>query len=135
MERNDNQMKSYESRARVLVAHDEPDLAGIILEALVSEGIQVEIAENARRALSLLSDGLHFDLLIANLVMPKPDGLELLRRVYQLGTNLPVIAVRGCATPKTGSQVIARGRFDYISKTLNVQNLMMLVHRALRQNY
>jgi two-component system response regulator PilR (NtrC family) len=135
MERKDDQMKSYESKARVLVAHDEPELAGIILEALVSEGFQVEIAENARRALNLLSDGLHFDLLIANMVMPKLHWLELLRRMYSLGKNLPVIVVRGSATLKTGSQVIGRGPFNYISKTLNVQNLMMLVHRALRQNY
>ncbi len=132
MERKDNQMRSYESKARVLVAHDEPELAGLILEALVSEGFQVEIAENARRALNLLSDGIRFDLLIAKMVMPKSDGLELLRRVYQLGKNLPVIAVGGCTTLKAGSQVIGRGPFNFISKTLNVENLMMLVHRALR---
>jgi two-component system response regulator AtoC len=135
MERKDKQMRSYESRATVLVAHDEPELAGIILEALVLEGFQVEIAENARRALNLLSDGLHFDLLIASMRMPKLHRLELLRRVYPLGKNLPVIVLRECAALKAGSQVIGRGPFGHISKTLNIQDLMMLVHRALRHNY
>ena len=131
MHNKNNQMRSHESRASVLVVDDDPEIAGAILEVLVYRGFQVEIAETGSRALDLLMRGLHFDLVIANMAMRKIYGLELLARFYQLRRNLPVIIMNGCTTLKNGLQPIGKGSFGYVSNPFKVK-LMNTIHKALK---
>lgn len=131
MHNEHNRIRSHQSKAWILVVEDDPEIAGTILEVLVHEGFQVEIAENGKRALNLLMNGIHFDLLIANMTMRKIDGLELLRQVYQLRTNLPVIVIKRYPALKNGFRSIEEGPFEYMSNPFGVK-LRNVVHEALK---
>jgi len=135
MHNKNNQMRSHESRASVLVVDDDPGVAGTVLEVLVREGFDVETATNGRQALDLLMSGRPFDLVITDVRMPKMDGLELLRQIRKWRKNLPVIVMTGYATLKNGLEALQEEAFDYISKPFDLKVLMKVVREALKSNH
>jgi DNA-binding NtrC family response regulator len=132
MHRRNKKTRPRRSKTRILVVDDEPQVAETLLDILVHEGLQVEVAENGRQALDLLMNGHRFDLIITDMKMPEMDGLELLRHVRQLKENLPVIVLTGYATVENGLEAIREGVFNYISKPFSVRLLMNVVHEALK---
>ena len=135
MHNKNNEMRSHESKSRILVVDDEPDVASTIRAILVHEGFDVETAENGRQALDLLVCGPRFDLVMTDMRMPEMDGLELLRQVRHLRENLPVIVLTGYASEKDGLEALDEGASDYISKPFKAKALMEVVRRALKDNY
>lgn len=94
MNSNRNVTKSNELKPRILVIDNDSEVAGAVFEALGYEGLQVEIAENQRQALALLTGDLPFHLVIANTKMQVINWLELLRRVIQLRKGFQFIVMK-----------------------------------------
>ena len=134
-EADGNQPTKHESKPRILVVDDEPEIADTVREALVQGGFEVDIAENGRQALHTLRAGHHFDLLITDMRMPGMDGLELLKQVRKLRRNIPAAILTGYATFQDGLQAVEEGILEYIAKPFNIRDLMTVVHRALRDRY
>jgi DNA-binding NtrC family response regulator len=89
-------------------------------------------AVDPNRALSLLESE-RPDLLITDLKMPEVDGLTLLRRAHELDPALPVIVITAFATIESAVAAVKEGAFDYLPKTFSVDQLTLVVERALRQ--
>ncbi len=68
-------------KAWILVVDCEPQSADTLRDILVTEGFDVETAENEMQAIDLLRSVQHFDLLITEMKLPEMDGLELLRMI------------------------------------------------------
>ena len=71
-----------ESKPRVLVVDDDPEIATIVRDILKLKGYDAKIVESGREAVDLLRTGRDFDLLITDMMMPDVDGLELLREIH-----------------------------------------------------
>jgi DNA-binding NtrC family response regulator len=89
-------------------------------------------AIDPNRALSLLESE-RPDLLITDLKMPEVDGLALLRRAHELDPALPVVVITAFATIESAVAAVKEGAFDYLPKTFSVDQLTLVVERALRQ--
>jgi two-component system, NtrC family, response regulator HydG len=89
-------------------------------------------AIDPNRALSLLESE-RPDLLITDLKMPEVDGLALLRRAHELDPALPVVVITAFATIESAVVAVKEGAFDYLPKTFSVDQLTLVVERALRQ--
>src|SRR5437660_11396478 len=89
-------------------------------------------ATDPHRALSLLESE-RPDLLLTDLKMPEVDGLALLRRAKELDPALPVIVITAFATIESAVAAIKEGAFDYLPKNFSVDQLTVVVERALRQ--
>jgi DNA-binding NtrC family response regulator len=120
------------SGQRILVVDDEPDMVENCTRLLRRAGYRILGTTDAERALALLESE-RPDLLLTDLKMPGIDGLELMRRARDLDPALPVIVITAFASIDSAVAAIKAGAFDYLPKTFSVDELTVVVERALRQ--
>ncbi len=120
---------------RVLLAEDGPDnqrLIGLLLRKL---GLEVEIAENGRRALeqalAAREAGQPFDLILMDMQMPELDGYDATQRLRKEGYAGPIVALTAHAMSGDRDRCLAAGCDDYLSKPVNRQLLLEAVYKAL----
>jgi DNA-binding NtrC family response regulator len=117
-------------KPRLLVLDDERRMVDIIAMVLRREGYEVASCTDARLALEMLAQE-PFDLLITDLRMPGPDGLEVLRRARTASPELPVILMTAHASVSTAIAAMKEGAVDYVEKPFDNDELKSLVRRAL----
>jgi len=120
------------SPPRILVVDDEPDMVGNCVRILQRAGHRCLGATDPHQALKLLESE-RPDLLLTDLKMPEIDGLALLRRAHELDPALPVVVITAFATIESAVAAIKDGAFDYLPKACSVDQLTLVVERALRQ--
>ena len=122
-------------RPRILVVDDEPDLLWALRYALGDEGDEVDTAQSAAEALTLLEER-RPDLIVLDVVMPGIDGFELHRRLRRdpRFASIPVIfltAVLGTADRIKG---LNEGADDYVSKPFDLGELKARIRAVLRRS-
>jgi DNA-binding NtrC family response regulator len=117
---------------RILIVDDEPDMVDNCARILRRAGHRCLTATDPHRALTLLESE-RPDLLLTDLKMPEVDGLTLLRRAHEVDPALPVVLITAFATIESAVAAIKQGAFDYLPKTFSVDQLTLVVDRALRQ--
>jgi DNA-binding NtrC family response regulator len=120
------------SPSRLLVVDDDTESCAVVAEALRGEGYQVETAPDGRAALERSRQKL-FDLIVADIRMPDLDGLALLRELRQASPGPGVILMTAFGTVEAALQAIKEGAYDYVSKPLRLEELLLTVQRALEQ--
>lgn len=116
--------------SRVLVADDEPNARRILEILLRRLGCEVFSAADGKAALAILRET-PMDLLITDLNMPGMGGLELLAALRSDGHTLPVIVVTAYGTVENAVAAMKQGAFDFIIRPLDVEQVEMVIHRAL----
>jgi two-component system, NtrC family, response regulator AtoC len=121
----------------ILVVDDEPDICSLISDALADEGHQVACAADGAEALSMAS-ATSFDVVVADMRLPKLDGLALFRRLRETSPSTDMILMTGNAAISDAVAVLKEGAFDYLAKPiqldeLNVQLSRIASFRALRR--
>ncbi len=115
---------------RLLVVEDEPLLRVSMVDALRREGWQVDEAENGEQGLQLFTEFQH-QLVITDLVMPRLDGVELLRRIRSLQLGTPVIVITAHGTIDRAVEVMREGATDFVTKPFSMAQLAVRVDKAL----
>jgi DNA-binding NtrC family response regulator len=96
------------------------------LSAVLSdEGYDVVVAQDGKKALDHLGAD-SFGVVLADLMMPKIDGLALLKELQRLGIPTECIIVTGQGTVDSAVQAMREGAYDYIEKPLNAEKLNRL---------
>src|SRR5262249_54304212 len=72
-------------------------------------------------------------LVLADLVMPGMDGLELLRRLREELPSSPVMLLTGHATVETAVAAMKDGGYDYVTKPIDIRRVRVLIEKALEQ--
>ena len=108
--------------ARVLIVDDEPEAVELLQEFLLARGYEVITAGDGEEALRKVKEG-RPHLILLDVLMPKMDGLEVLRQVREIDKEVGVIMVTGMAEEEIGRQAMALGAFDYIVKPLDLPYL------------
>src|SRR5215470_7449272 len=119
------------SMARILLAEDDHSMRVFLARALERAGHAVAAAADGEAALAALSGRGPFDLLIADIVMPGLDGIELARRATELKPGLRVMFITGFAgVTLSGGRVAARTT-KLLSKPFHLRDLVAQVERIL----
>lgn len=116
--------------SRVMVVDDDAETLALLREIVVKEGYQVETAEDGESALRQLAEW-QPDLLITDIHMPGMDGLALLAAVREKAPDVLVILLTAYGSLKTAVDAIKAGAFDYLSKPFVVDDIRLVVRRAL----
>lgn len=127
-------MLNVSARAKVLVVDDEPFNLEIIREYLDGPGYELTMANDGVEAWALLEDaGQEFDLLVLDRMMPRLDGMEVLRRVRRTPrlSALPVIMQTAAATPDQVREGLEAGARYYLTKPYEPDALLAIVKAAL----
>jgi DNA-binding NtrC family response regulator len=118
---------------RVLVVDDEQSLRKVLAATLEREGYEVEVAVNGEEALAALDrDGA--DVVVTDLVMPKMDGLSLLRKVMAKHPDVPVIVVTAHGRVDSAVEAMKAGAFDFVTKPFEHADLKAIIAKAARQS-
>jgi DNA-binding NtrC family response regulator len=117
-------------QSRVMVVDDDAETLALLREVVAKEGYEVEIAEDAETALRRLGEW-QPDLVITDIHMPGMDGLALLAAVREKAPDILVILLTAYGSLKTAVDAIKAGAFDYLSKPFVVDDIRLVVRRAL----
>jgi CheY-like chemotaxis protein len=119
---------------RVLAVDDEDDALGLLRVILESAGAEVITAGSAQRALELLPGG-SFDALIADIGMPRMDGLELIRAIRASlpapANRIPAAALTAYARSEDRLTALSSGFQMHIAKPVNPGELVGAVAALL----
>jgi len=118
------------STQKVLVIEDDETVRDVLRTFLVEKGFTVTLAESGETGLDSLRSG-KFDLLLTDLVMPGVTGMDVLREVIGSKINVPVIVMTAFGTVQTAVEAMRHGAFDYITKPFNLDELMIVIDKAL----
>ena len=116
--------------ASVLIAEDESAAREALRQLLEDEGYRVFSTARGDEALELLADG-RVEAAILDVRMPGRDGLSILREL-QLQENAPaVLIMTAYGTSSIAIEAMTLGAFDYITKPINFEELLILLRRAI----
>lgn len=118
---------------RILVVEDEKHLNRIISEAVEDEGYSVDSCYNGVEALEYLECA-GYDVIILDVMMPKMDGFELVRRLRSRGDNTPVLFLTARDAVADRVQGLESGGDYYLTKPFDFKELMAVV-RVMARKY
>ncbi|MBR4115689.1 MAG: sigma-54-dependent Fis family transcriptional regulator, partial [Bacteroidales bacterium] len=114
----------------ILVVDDERAIRNSLKEILEYENYKVEVAENGVDGLSKVQNG-KYDLIFSDIKMPEMDGIAFLEAVLKERGDVPVIMMSGHAEIDTAVKSIKLGAYDFISKPLDMNRILVTVRNAL----
>jgi DNA-binding NtrC family response regulator len=123
------------TKHRILVADDEQAITQGLSAILSDEGYDVSICADGQKALDELQSG-DYGVVLADLMMPKVDGLSLLKALQDRSIPTECIIITGQATVDSAVQAMREGAYDYIEKPLNsekLNRLKALIPKALEK--
>jgi DNA-binding NtrC family response regulator len=115
---------------RVLVVEDDPEMLALVCEHLEGEGYAAAGTGDGAGALARLRAE-EFDVVLTDLRMPGVDGMEVLKAARESRPGVPVILVTAFGSIQTAIQAIRQGAYDYVTKPFSLEEISLLVGRAL----
>jgi DNA-binding NtrC family response regulator len=116
---------------RILVVDDEPEICWIVKKVLVDNGFEVELAFDGERGLEVV-DRTRPCLVLLDLKMPGMDGFEALKHIKTRYAQLPVVILSASDNVGAAVRAMKLGAYDYISKPLNVDEMLITLKNALQ---
>jgi len=114
----------------VLVADDDRTIRTVLTQALTRAGCKVHATSSLTTLMRWVEEG-KGDLVISDVVMPDGNGLEMIPRISQLRSGLPVIVISAQNTIMTAIQAAEAQAWDYLPKPFDLPDLMKRAARAL----
>ena len=119
---------------RILIAEDERDLNEMIRKKLTSEGYSVDTCYDGEDALAYL-DVTEYDGVILDIMMPRCDGLQVLREMRRKGIHTPVMFLTARDSIEDRVKGLDAGATDYVVKPFSFKELMARVRAMTREKY
>ncbi len=120
-------------KRNILIVDDDISIRKMLLIVLREMDRELIPAVDALEALKILAKE-KIDLLISDIKMPDITGIALLKKVKSVNPELPVIMITAYASTDDAVEAMKLGAFDYITKPFNIDELKMVVERALAAN-
>jgi two-component system nitrogen regulation response regulator NtrX len=128
-------MRKSQSRERILVVDDDPDIRLALEMSLNYHGYEVLVAKDGEEALARLKKeqeaGAPAAMVLTDLKMPRLDGMGLVERLS--GSGLPVVVVSGHGDVATAVEAVRKGAVNFLEKPLDEQRVLVTVRAALRE--
>jgi two-component system, OmpR family, response regulator RegX3 len=120
------------SSGRILIADDEPSVRDSVGYALAQEGFEVSAAADGEEATRLVGDGIPYDLIILDIMMPGQSGLDICREVRSRSA-VPIILLTAKDAEVDKVVGLEVGADDYVTKPFSVRELLGRVRAQLRR--
>lgn len=116
---------------RILIVDDDPTHCRMLATVLGAEGYETVSAPDGRTAIERVEAGF-YDLILMDIRMAHVDGIQALERIKRLNPEIPVVMMTAYSSVSTAVQAMKSGAYDYLTKPLDIDELKMLVTKALR---
>jgi len=118
---------------RVLIVEDDVRLRGMLRDFLREEGFAVDEAADGGEALHKALNW-EYSALVLDVMMPPPDGFEVLRRLRAEGRTMPVLMLTGLGALPDRLQGLDSGADDYLLKPFELSELVARLRAAIRRS-
>lgn len=116
--------------SKILIVEDDQTFAQIIEGFLIKKGFEILLASTTKQAFKILLNE-KFDLLLVDYRLPDGTGLDILNEAKAKGQSIPTIIMTSFNDVRTAVKSIQLGAFDYITKPINPDELLMVIHSSL----
>ena len=117
---------------RILVAEDDRPVASFLKKGLEAEHYAVDVVPDGQEAL-YMAEEYDYDLVLLDLILPKMDGLQVLRQIRNRKKNLPVLVLTGRSRVEDRVKGLDLGADDYMVKPFAFRELTARVRALLRR--
>ena len=118
--------------ARILVVDDEQSIQDFLRLLLEESGFEVNTAGSMEDGREQLNED-SYDLVLCDIIMPDGNGLDLLREIKQHDNRTSVVMMTAYTSTKSAIEAMKRGAYDYISKPFDVEELNVVIQKALEK--
>ncbi len=118
---------SYE---KVLIVDDEESVRWVLKKSLEKQDIETEVAGSSVEALERIKKG-DISLVMMDIRMPGMNGLDALEIIQNGQARIPVIIMTAQANMQNAIEAMRRGAFDYITKPFDLEEVYVLIQKAL----
>ena len=115
---------------KVLIVDDDESVRWVLKKALEKDGIETALAKNATEALERIGEG-DIAVTLMDIRMPGMNGFEALAKIQEDGKNISVVIMTAQATMQNAIEAMRRGAFDYITKPFDLDEVNILVRKAI----
>ncbi len=115
----------------VMVLDDEHIVGDRLRPALEQEGFQVEVFTDSKAAIDRLKEK-SFSVLVTDVKMRGPSGIDVLRFVKENAPGTQVIVITGYATIETSHEADALGAYQFVAKPFKIKDIVKLVTKSSR---
>jgi len=120
---------------RILVAEDDRRLADLLDQSLTEAGWDVEVAHDGRSAYGrALPDGVPYDVLLLDWMLPGLDGITVCRRLRALGLTTPVLMLTARGDVRDRIDGLDAGADDYLAKPFDLDELLARLRALVRRS-
>lgn len=117
---------------KVLIVDDDPTFCLMLKSFLGNKGFDVKEVFSAGRALKVAENG-QFDIILTDLRLPDFDGITLIDKLKSIAPGVPAILMTRYGDIRSAVTAIKSGAFDYITKPVNPDELLLTVNKALEK--
>jgi DNA-binding NtrC family response regulator len=118
---------------RILIVEDEPNVRLVFRTALESNEYMISVSENGENALRWLEQE-PISLVLLDLKLPGIGGLEILRRLRDAGSDVPVVVITAHDSVVNAVEAMKLGAIDFLSKPLTPEALRQVVAEVLARD-
>jgi len=118
---------------KILIIDDDENVRQILAATLETSGYAVSSADSGERAVAAVRES-PIDLVILDLVLPRVDGLEVLKEITTLRPETAVIMITGHASVETAIKAMKMGAVDYVVKPFRLEEVELIVERSLERS-
>ena len=116
----------------ILIVDDERDIRELISDILIDEGFATRLAGNSDDAMAAInSDAPALIILDIWLKDSRMDGIDILTAVKRDNPDVPVVIISGHGNIEIAVAVIKQGAYDFIEKPINIDQLLVVIRRAM----
>jgi len=115
------------------VVDDSEGIRGYLANLLELRGYDVDTVEDGRRALALLEGGAAPDVVLLDVMMPGPDGLESLRGIREIDPEVPVVMLSVVGNAESIVAAMQHGASDYLNKPFEEEELDATLRKVLEK--
>ena len=116
----------------VLIVEDDAKTAGFVERAFREDGFATILARDGEEALARVTVG-DFDVAVVDIMLPKLDGLSLIRAIRRQGKTFPIIVLSALGSVENKIDGLEAGGDDYLAKPFSVAELLARVRALLRR--
>lgn len=129
MKMTKGEMRTVKLNKEVLLVDDDQDFLEVYSNILEINHYKVTTAPNGRRALEVLNEK-NIPVVVTDIIMPKMDGLELLKHIKEKDEKIQVIMLTAEGSIDGAVESMRLGAFTYLEKPVNIEDLLVKIKRA-----
>ena len=117
---------------KILIVEDDINTLNGLAEILEDEGFDITKAKNAQLAQNAVKK-VNFNVVLMDYLLPDMDGLRLSERLMEVHPHLKIIMMTAFGTVKNAVNSMKMGIYDYLTKPINLDELLIILRRALEE--